>query len=229
MNPSIEDKEIRQTLAELRGKNADKGIYGGNGWANYAAQYFNDCVRFAEGAAWCLHSGATALAVIGNSILQGVPIPTDRFFAKIAEPYGFQVINIHVSRDTRVGNSIVNSSVRVGKDERQRTPGIRCGVEACVMPDLWDPLTYDNLMAGTVVHFEKQNRCPLNEAIYGEGPGIYALYYGGRLAEYSPISGTERPIYVGQGSAAGDPKGLGKGEHRAPGIADKIAETFPFH
>ncbi len=115
LNPSIEDKEIRQTLAELRGKNADKGIYGGNGWANYAAQYFNDCVRFAEGAAWCLHSGATALAVIGNSILQGVPIPTDRFFAKIAEPYGFQVINIHVSRDTRVGNSIVNSSVRVGK------------------------------------------------------------------------------------------------------------------
>ena len=115
LDPSIEDKTIRETLAQVRVKNPDKGIYGGNGWANYAARYFNDCVRFVEGAAWCLRTGATALVVIGNSILQGVPIPTDRFLARIAETRGFEVAGIHVPRDTRVGNSIVNSSVRAGK------------------------------------------------------------------------------------------------------------------
>ena len=115
LDPSIEDKTIRETLAQVREKNPDKGIYGGNGWANYAARYFNDCVRFVEGAAWSLRPGATALVVIGNSILQGVPIPTDRFLAKIAEPRGFEVADIHVPRDARVGNSILNSSVRAGK------------------------------------------------------------------------------------------------------------------
>ena len=115
LDPSIEDKTIRQTLAKVRRKNPDKGIYGGSGWANYAARYFNDCVRFVEGAAWCLRPGATAIVVIGNSILQGVPIPTDRFLAKIAESRGFEVAGIHVPRAARVGNSILNSSVRAGK------------------------------------------------------------------------------------------------------------------
>ncbi|MDE0201493.1 MAG: hypothetical protein OXK73_03550, partial [Rhodospirillaceae bacterium] len=53
--------------------------------------------------------------VIGNSILQGVPIPTDRFLAAIASSRGFQVSGIHVPRETRVGSSIVDSSVRAGK------------------------------------------------------------------------------------------------------------------
>lgn len=115
LDPSIEDEEIRQALAEVRSRNPEKGIYGGSGWANYAAHYFNDCARFADGAAWCLRSGATALVVIGNSILQGVPIPTDRFLARIAESRGFEVADIHVPRQARVGNSIINSSVRAGK------------------------------------------------------------------------------------------------------------------
>ncbi len=45
------------------------------------------------------------------------------------------------------------------------------------MPDLWDPLTYDNLMAGTVAHFEEQEQRPLVDSAGIEGPGIYALYY----------------------------------------------------
>ena len=77
--------------------------------------YFNDCARFLDGAAWGLRPGATALVVIGNSILQGVPIPTDRFLAAIAETRGFAVAGIHVPRETRVGSSIVESSVRAGK------------------------------------------------------------------------------------------------------------------
>ena len=112
---SIDDDEIREAIDEVRARNPEKGVYGGNGWANYAAQYFNDCARFLDGAAWCLRPGATALVVIGNSILQGVPIPTDRFLAGIATSRGFQVAGIHVPREARVGSSIVESSVRAGK------------------------------------------------------------------------------------------------------------------
>ena len=114
LDPSIDDDAIREAIAEVRTRNPEKGVYGGNGWANYAARYFNDCARFADGAAWSLRSGATALVVIGNSILQGVPIPTDRFLASIAASRGFDVAGIHVPRETRVGSSIVESSVRAG-------------------------------------------------------------------------------------------------------------------
>lgn len=114
LDPEIDDRDIRRTLDEVRGQNPEKGIYGGHGWANYATLYFNDCARFVESARWCLRSGATALVVLGNSILQGVPIPTDRFLAKIAEARDFELVDIHIPRNTRVGNSIVNSSVRAG-------------------------------------------------------------------------------------------------------------------
>ena len=117
LDPSIDDDAIRDALDTVRRQNPEKGVYGGNGWANYAARYFNDCARFLEGAAWCLRPGATALVVIGNSILQGVPIPTDRFLAAIANSRGFQVVGIHVPRETRVGSSILNSSVRAGKTD----------------------------------------------------------------------------------------------------------------
>ena len=35
-------------LGELRALHPEKGAYGGPGWANYAAAYFNDCQRFCE-------------------------------------------------------------------------------------------------------------------------------------------------------------------------------------
>ena len=113
--PDIDDAEICEAIEEVRSRNPDKGIYGGTGWANYATTYFNDCARFLTSTMWCLRPGAKALVVIGNSILQGVHIPTDRFLARIAESQGFEVIDIHIPRDTRVGNSIVNSTVRAGK------------------------------------------------------------------------------------------------------------------
>ena len=114
--PEIEDEEIRETIAAVRGKNPEKGIYGGRGWANYATLYFNDCVRFAEAVGWCLRPRATALVVVGNSILQGVPVPTDRFLAKIAAGCGLEAVAVHTPRDCRVGSSIVNSSVRTAAD-----------------------------------------------------------------------------------------------------------------
>ena len=118
LDTAIQDGEIRETIEEVRVKNPGKGIYGGNGWANYATRYFNDCVRFIDGARWCLRSGATALVVIGNSILQGVSIPTDRFLSKIAETRGLETVEIHVTRKERVGSSIVDSAVRAGNSTK---------------------------------------------------------------------------------------------------------------
>jgi len=114
LDPEIAEPEIMDTLNELRAKTPEKGIYGGRGWANYAATYFNDCLRFARGTHWCLRPGASALVVIGNSILQGIPVPTDRFLAQIAGAAGLETVAIHVPRSTRVGNSIINSGIRVG-------------------------------------------------------------------------------------------------------------------
>lgn len=107
--------DLAEQLEELRGRNAGKGIYGGNGWANYAATYFNDCRRFAQGLQYSLRGGGTALVVIGNSILQGIMIPTDRLLGKIGEAVGLELVAIHVPRATRVGNSIIQSEVRAAK------------------------------------------------------------------------------------------------------------------
>ena len=119
LDPSIRDPAIHQAIAEVRSKNPAKGVYGGTGWANYATLYFNDCARFAAAAQWCLRPGATALVVVGNSILQGVPIPTDRFLASIAQSQGLEAVDIHIPRDTRVGSSIVDSAVRAGKTAKK--------------------------------------------------------------------------------------------------------------
>ena len=96
----------------------EKEIYGGNGWANHAASYFNDCYRFAKSAMYVLKPGGTALVVVGNSILQGMMIPTDRYLGKIAEMVGLELVHIHIPRATRVGNSIIQSGVRVAKAKK---------------------------------------------------------------------------------------------------------------
>jgi DNA modification methylase len=111
----LDDGEIRECVQELRAKTPEKGIYGGNGWANYAAAYFNDCYRFSKAAQHILKRRGTALVVIGNSILQGVMIPTDRYLGKIAASVGLELVDIHIPRATRVGNSIIQSEVRVVK------------------------------------------------------------------------------------------------------------------
>jgi DNA modification methylase len=107
--------DIEEKIQAIRKINPEKGIYGGNGWANYAASYFNDCYRFAQGINYCLKSGSMAFVVIGNSILQGILIPTDLYFGKIAESVGLELVEINIPRATRVGNSIIQSDVRVAK------------------------------------------------------------------------------------------------------------------
>jgi DNA modification methylase len=112
---NLSDSELANSLKLLRGLNCERGVYGGNGWANYAASYFNDCYRFVKCMKSVLRKRGTALVVIGNSVLQGVTIPTDKYLAQIAESVGLELVEIHIPRKTRVGSSIIQSSVRVGK------------------------------------------------------------------------------------------------------------------
>lgn len=112
---SLPGTDLNERLQSLRNINREKGIYGGNGWANYAASYFNDCYVFAQAIKCVLRIDATALVVIGNSILQGIMIPTDEYFGKIAESIGLEIVRIDVPRATRVGNSIIHSNVRAAE------------------------------------------------------------------------------------------------------------------
>jgi hypothetical protein len=107
--------DLEEKLALIKKVNPEKGVYGGRGWANYAASYFNDCYKFSQGIEFSLKSGGTALVVIGNSILQGITIPTDEYFSKIAESVGLEIVEIHIPRSKRIGNSIIHSDVRVSK------------------------------------------------------------------------------------------------------------------
>jgi DNA modification methylase len=118
---SLPNTDLSDRLDMLRRTNPGKGVYGGEGWANYAASYFNDCYKFALGIQYVLKPGGTALVVIGNSILQGIFIPTDQYFAKIAESVGLELVSIEIPRAARVGNSIIRSNVRVARaGDKQR-------------------------------------------------------------------------------------------------------------
>ena len=88
---------------------------------------------------------------------------------------------------------------------------------------LYAPLTYDNLMAGLVVYFERQPRVSLESVEDVEGPGIYALFYRGGFDVYRPISGTSEPIYVGKAVPPGSRKGAAVNEN-APALRRRIGE-----
>lgn len=111
----VPDIDLIDKLDQLKKINPDKKVYGGSGWANYAISYFNDCYKFSKGIEFTLKKRKTALVVIGNSILQGVTIPTDQYFAKIAESVGLEIVKIHNPKFKRIGNSIIQSNVRAEK------------------------------------------------------------------------------------------------------------------
>ena len=105
--------DLADLIGELRGLNPEKGQYGGNGWANYAATYFNDTYRFGKGLMHALRPGAKAYIAVGNSILQGINFETDRHLANVCEVAGMEICDIYTPRDARTGNSIIQSEVRV--------------------------------------------------------------------------------------------------------------------
>jgi hypothetical protein len=109
---SFDFPELAGTIDHVRTLNPHKGYYGGQGWANYVATYFNDTHRFVGLVRHHLKPGAHAVIVVGNSIIQGVEFKVDHLLAEMAERQGMSVDSIHIVRTKRVGNSIVGSSVR---------------------------------------------------------------------------------------------------------------------
>jgi DNA modification methylase len=108
-------EDLVELIGELRELNPEKGQYGGNGWANYAATYFNDTYRFGKGLMRALRPGGKAYVAVGNSILQGINFRTDRHLAKVCEKAGVEIVDIYTPRNARTGNSIIQSEVRVTK------------------------------------------------------------------------------------------------------------------
>lgn len=104
--------ELERILARLRQLNPEKREYGGLGWANYAASYFNDCERFLNALKRCLRKNGTGVIVVGNSILQGINIKVQDILGDIAKMCGLKLEGIYCLRDKRVGDSITGSSVR---------------------------------------------------------------------------------------------------------------------
>jgi DNA modification methylase len=111
-----ENGAIEETLDQIRKSNNVNRMYGGPGWANYAASYFNDCYRFSKAMKYCLKDGGKALVVIGNNIIQGIPVPTDIFLGQIAVQNGLELVDIHIPRRKRIGDSITQSTVRIGNN-----------------------------------------------------------------------------------------------------------------
>ncbi len=91
------------------------------------------------------------------------------------------------------------------------------------MNGLYDPLTYENLMAGLVVHFERQSRLRPGDIIDAPGPGIYALFYCGDFEPYVKFAGTEQPIYVGKAIPPGSREGADADES-VPALQRRLKE-----
>lgn len=108
----FDNPELSELIRTLRSTNAERGPYGGPGWANYVARYFNDTRRFLDLLSRLLARGGTAVIVVGNSIIQGISIDVPRYLAQIAEGCGLLHDRSDVVRAKRVGSSIVGSSVR---------------------------------------------------------------------------------------------------------------------
>ncbi|MFQ5853340.1 MAG: site-specific DNA-methyltransferase [Candidatus Binatia bacterium] len=111
----FEDPKLSSMLRRLRQTRAEKGPYGGPGWANYVAAYFNDCYRLCRVLKRALTRHGVAVVVIGNSIIQGHEIKTDLVLADIARKNGFAVVGVQQIRTKRIGASITTSAVRRGE------------------------------------------------------------------------------------------------------------------
>ena len=103
--------QLEEEVAEIRGVNGDRGVYGGNGWANYVTAYMNDLDRFCGLLNYALKPGGTAVVVVGNSIVQGREIKVEERLCEIAELSSLSVVSVTKLRE-RVGSSIINSGAR---------------------------------------------------------------------------------------------------------------------
>jgi hypothetical protein len=112
---ALEHPGLERILSELRKLSPEKGQYGGRGWANYAASYFNDCDRFLVALKRVLARGGTGVIVVGNSILQGINVPVQDLIGDIATMRGLAVEGIYQLRTKRVGDSITSARIGTSK------------------------------------------------------------------------------------------------------------------
>jgi len=119
--------ELMNVINAIRSRNVGKGQYGGPGWANYVATYFNDTHRFCKVLTQLLKPKAVSIIVLGNSIIQGVEVKTDYFFGRIGELAGLRFEDNHLLRNKRTGTSIIQSSVRV-EEAKEKTVLYESGV-----------------------------------------------------------------------------------------------------
>ena len=124
---AFEMPELSHVVEVIRKRNTGRGQYGGPGWANYVATYFNDTHRFCEILVELLKPDAVSIIVLGNSIIQGVEVKTDYFFGKIGELAGLKFEDNHLLRNKRTGSSIIQSSVRV-EEAKEKTVLYESGV-----------------------------------------------------------------------------------------------------
>jgi hypothetical protein len=111
----FEHRELEEILRKLRETRNHKGAYGGPGWANYVASYFNDCFRFTSILKRVLMRGGVGVIVVGNSIIQGINIRTEKILGEIGTIQGLILEGVYCIREKRVGASITQSSVRQGE------------------------------------------------------------------------------------------------------------------
>lgn len=114
----FEHAGIERVLKKLRNKRVKLRSSRGRGWANYVANYFNDSRRALQLQKRALAPGGEAVTVIGNSILQGVPIGVPEILRDLAFQCGFAQAELRTVRVKRVGTSIVSSKVRRGLTRR---------------------------------------------------------------------------------------------------------------
>ena len=95
-----------------------------------------------------------------------------------------------------------NLRLEIGKAIEQLSKLSR-GLDPIAQPpvvfDPSDPDTVGTLIARTML---EQERIPLSSLGKFYGSGVYAIYYRGDFSAYSPIRGTETPIYVGKADPA---------------------------
>jgi DNA modification methylase len=106
---------LEKILLQLRETRVEKGAYGGPGWANYVATYFNDCFRFVAALKRVLAPQGAAVVIIGNSIIQGFDLRTEQILGEIGEAQQLPLEGVYCIREKRVGASITQSSVRQGE------------------------------------------------------------------------------------------------------------------
>lgn len=112
INVNSGESLLIEIVEEIRKVAPEKGPYGGPGWANYVASYFNDMERFLGMLSYLLKPSGKAVIVIGNSIIQGIEIKVDGIMSMLGKKFNLETEGVYMIRKNRTGSSVVGSGSR---------------------------------------------------------------------------------------------------------------------